>query len=218
MEDVVAVVRGRRVEPMTVEVLRSRTQMFSDVVIDLGAGDGRWLYRHARAHPDRFCLGIDASADLLREVSRRALRRPDRGGLPNLMFVRAGLGALPGGLAALAGEVHVQYPWGSLLRAVLHPDGARLRCLAGLLRDGGLLRVVVNTSAIQSAIGNREPGSRDGPGLLSHLRATYATAGLLLRHCEVSVAKPESTWAGRLGQGRELRVIRLEAEKRWPPW
>lgn len=187
MEGMVAVVRGRRIEAVDVELIRKQAAMFADVVIDLGTGDARWLYRHARAHPDRFWLGIDASAHGARKVTRRALRPPERGGAHNLVVVRAGLDALPGGLAALAGEVHVQYPWGGLLRAVLRPEGAGL---------------------------HRLPGSQDMAGLRSGLGTAYAAAGLDLRRCEVAAVWPESTWAGRLGQGRPLPVVWVEAEKR----
>lgn len=31
------------------------------VVIDLGTGDGRFVYRAARDHPGKFYLGIDAN-------------------------------------------------------------------------------------------------------------------------------------------------------------
>jgi len=92
------------------------------VVVDVGTGDGRWLYRLARARPERLRIGVDATLDAARQVARRARRHPERGGAPNLTFVRAGAEGLPGSLAGLAAEVHVQYPWGSLLTAVAGRD------------------------------------------------------------------------------------------------
>lgn len=228
MGEVVAVVQGRRIELVDAAIIRARVVEFADVVMDLGTGDGRWLYRYARTHPHQFCLGIDANADVLREVSWRTQRRPARGGIPNLVFVRAGLEALPGGLASLAAEVHVQYPWGSLLQAVLCPGGGELKRIAGLLRNGGLLRILVNSSALQSAIlrdlnsnpnlkvllaTRRDPRLQDDSRLIAGLRSAYASAGLRLRRYEVSDATPGSTWAARLGQGRPLNVLHLEAEK-----
>lgn len=92
---------------------------------------------------------------------------------------------------------------------MLPPEEAGLRRIAGLLRTGGVLRVLVNDSPL-----HRLPEPQDVPGLRSGLVPAYAAAGLDLRRYEVAVVRPESTWAGRLGQGRPLRVMRVEAEKR----
>ena len=40
------------------------------VVIDVGTGDGRWLFRLARARPEWFCIGVDANLDATRHVAR----------------------------------------------------------------------------------------------------------------------------------------------------
>lgn len=174
------------------------------VVIDLGTGDGRWLFRLARQHPDYLYIGIDATLDGARHVARRARRRRDRGGAPNLVLVRSPAEALPCELRGVADEVYVQYPWGSLLRAVSGGDPAALAGIAALLRPtGGVLRVLINTSAL----GGSSPD----------LEAAYAAAGLRIVRREVAAVRHRSTWAGRLGQGRPLATLCLEAVRRWPP-
>jgi len=72
------------------------------VVIDVGTGDGRWLYRLARARPEWLYIGIDATLDAARPTMRRARRRRKRGGAPNLVFVRARAETLPGPFAGVA--------------------------------------------------------------------------------------------------------------------
>lgn len=173
------------------------------VVIDVGTGDGRWLFRLAREHPDYLCIGIDANLDGARHVARRARRRREWGGAPNLVLVRSPAEALPVELRGVADEVYVQYPWGSLLRAVCGGDPDALAATAGLLRPGGRLHVLINTSALE------------GPP--PDLVAAYAAAGLRIIRREVAAIRHRSTWAGRLGQGRPLVTLCVEAERRWPP-
>lgn len=173
------------------------------VVIDVGTGDGRWLFRLAREHPDFLCIGIDANLDAARHVARRARRRRERGGAPNMLLVRSRAEALPETLRGVADAVYVQYPWGGLLRAVTGGDAAALAGIAGLLRPGGRLHVLVNTSALED--------------LPADLAGAYAGAGLRIVRRAVALLPHRTTWAGRLGQGRPLQTLCVEAEGRWPP-
>lgn len=215
MEEHVAIVRGKHIEKTAGDTLRTRAAAFDDVVVDLGAGDGRWLYRFARRRPDALCIGIDANADLVRDVSRRALRSPRRGGAPNLVFLRASMAALPGSLAGIAAMVRIQFPWGSLLRAVVRPEVESLTRIADLLGRQGALEVLVNLSAIsQSAVLERLGiPARSMEGHRDHMRSSYAAAGLLIKRWEVVQWQPDSTWAGRLGQGRPVPTLRVEAKR-----
>ncbi len=171
------------------------------VVIDVGTGDGRWLFRLAHRHPDYVCIGIDANLDAARHVARRARRTPARGGAPNLAFVHASAETMPGELRGVADEVYVQYPWSSLLRAVTGDDSPTLTRIAGLLRPRGRLYALVNVSALRAP-------ERD-------LVSSYAEAELRTVRRDIVAVRHRSTWAGRLGQGRPLMTLWIEAEARW---
>ncbi len=214
MEERVAVIRGKRVEEVAGASVRSRAADYTDVIVDLGAGDGRWLYRFARRRPDLLCIGIDANPELVEHVSRRALRSPERGGAPNLIFLRASIAALPGSLAGVAGRVWIQFPWGSLLRAVVRPEVETLTRIAGLLKPGGMLEVLVNVSAITQTgvLARLDIPSRTLQTIREDMVSSYPAAGLMIRSWGVNLLQPDSTWAGRLGQGRPVLTLRVEAE------
>ncbi len=112
------------------------------VVVDLGTGDGRWVYDSAHADPARFYLGIDPDADALSESAYRASRKPARGGVDNAGFVVASVERLPPELTGLAGLIRINFPWGSLLRALLEPDAAILRSIAALAAPGSGFEIV----------------------------------------------------------------------------
>ena len=112
------------------------------VVIDIGAGDGRWVYGSARADPSRYFVAVDPDADALSESAYRASRKPARGGVDNAAFVIAAVERLPPELAGMAALIRINFPWGSLLRSLLQPDLAVLRSIAAIAAAGGGFEIV----------------------------------------------------------------------------
>lgn len=111
-------------------------------MIDLGTGDGRFVSAQAREHPDKFFIGIDANVKPLEKPSMKATRKPSKGGLPNAMFVQAAVEDLPEELHGIANEIHVHFPWGSLLRGVVLGEPEVLGPIRRLAADGCLLEVI----------------------------------------------------------------------------
>jgi 16S rRNA (adenine(1408)-N(1))-methyltransferase len=79
------------------------------VIVDIGTGDGLYVYRSARANPDKFYIGIDVQRRALEKVSERIHRKPERGGLPNVLFVQAPVEELPSELDDVADEIHIHF-------------------------------------------------------------------------------------------------------------
>jgi 16S rRNA (adenine(1408)-N(1))-methyltransferase len=185
------------------------------VVLDLGTGDGRAVLARARAEPASLVLGIDADARAMAEASQRAARRVERGGLPNVLFLAEAAERLPGPLAGTVSLVTVTFPWGSLLAGVLGREPVVTAGIAGLVRPGGRIEILVSV----------EPG--DGIGGLDRLTAADQAwlAGVWARHgirltgyhltTTDDVLAAGSTWGRRLlrgGQG-DRSVWRLGLER-----
>jgi 16S rRNA (adenine(1408)-N(1))-methyltransferase len=113
------------------------------VVIDIGTGDGLFVYQCARENPKRFYIGIDANPRPLEKVSERIHRSPAKGGLPNVLFVQAAIEALPSELDGVADEVHIHFPWGSLLRVVATGDENVLRNLRRICASDAVLEIII---------------------------------------------------------------------------
>jgi 16S rRNA (adenine(1408)-N(1))-methyltransferase len=64
----------------------------------------------AAAQPDRLVIGIDANAAAMVPASRRAAAKPERGGLPNALFVVAAAEALPVELTGVANLLTAYFP------------------------------------------------------------------------------------------------------------
>src|SRR5262245_31010715 len=113
------------------------------VIIDLGTGDGNFVYQSARRHPDRFYIGIDAQSSALEKISEKIHRKPAKGGAPNVLFIQAAVEDLPPELDGVADEIHAHFPWGSLLRAMATGDAVALGNLRRVCAPDAWLEVVI---------------------------------------------------------------------------
>jgi 16S rRNA (adenine(1408)-N(1))-methyltransferase len=113
------------------------------VVIDIGTGDGVFVSQAARQNPDKFYIGLDANTRPLEKLSEKIHRKPAKGGLPNVLFIQAAVEALPPELEGVADEIHIHFPWGSLLRAVATGDEAVLRNLRCICAPGALMEIIL---------------------------------------------------------------------------
>ena len=167
------------------------------VIVDIGTGDGRFVYQSARQNPNKFFIGIDPNVRPLEKISEKIHRKPAKGGAPNVLFIQAAVEDLPAELDGVADEVHVHFPWGSLLRAFATGDVDVLRNVRRICSLGALLEVVINDH------------------IADQLVDRYRSAGFeVLEHGSVSAAQWsefESTWARRLKQNEHRSVVYLIA-------
>jgi len=142
------------------------------------------------------------------DASRRAARR----GPANAMFVVAAAEQIPPELRGVADDLTIFFPWGSLLRGALALDDAAeaARGIASLLAPGGVATAIVS---IEERDGLGLP-RLDADGACEALRDRWSTAGLEvcdLRPATVDeIAATSSSWARRLGAGRDRLAWRLE--------
>lgn len=184
-----------------------------EVVADLGAGDGRFVYESARADPSRLYVAIDPDAEALKEYAFRAARKPARGGVENAVFVVAAVEDLPPELSGLAALARVNFPWGSLLRGLLEPRTETLRALARLLAPGGRFELLLAYDP------SHDRGAFAGPPLPAATEAyaretlapAYAAAGLAVdqirRLTQDEALEVPSTWGRRLLHARPREVV-----------
>ena len=72
------------------------------MVIDIGTGDGLFVYQSARQNPKKFYIGVDANPRALEKVSEKVHRKPAKGGLANVLFLQAAVEDLPTELDGVA--------------------------------------------------------------------------------------------------------------------
>lgn len=200
--------------------LLSSPFMNKGVILDIGTGDGRFVYQMARKNPNRLYIGIDASSGALEKVSEKIYRNPKHGGAKNALFLQASVEALPDELNGIADEVHVHFPWGSLLRGVLEPDEVVLRSLRRVCKKHAIFEVITSIDS------NRDAGELSRLGLKTGiddrhveevLRPSFKRAGFeITEHGLIPPANWPSictSWAAKLKSGgnRDARYLYAQA-------
>jgi 16S rRNA (adenine(1408)-N(1))-methyltransferase len=159
-------------------------------------------------------IGVDANAVALYDGFRRAQKAK----LSNAIFVVASAESLPDELKGCAHEVRIQFPWGSLLHAILSGDRAILAGVGALLRPGGRFRVLVSVVERDRIDGIVQLDERRTAEVTSRIAGT--DVGLVPELCRqatpADIAASHSTWAKRLGVGRSRPAWLLQFGKDGP--
>lgn len=184
-------------------------------MIDIGTGDGRFVFAAAKANPNKFYIGIDANVKPLEKPSIKATRRPAKGGLPNALFVQAAVEDLPDELNGVADEIHIHFPWGSLLRAVASGDEDVLAALRRISAPECLLEIVIGIDPERDRTEIERLGIPElSPDYsVNQLIPKYESVGFeLLEHGSLDGTewkRLETTWAKKLSGSKERSLIYL---------
>ncbi|HEV8488933.1 MAG TPA: hypothetical protein VGQ58_04005 [Candidatus Limnocylindrales bacterium] len=141
------------------------------------------------------------------ESSLRAARVARKGGLENALFVVAAAERPPAELAAIAAEVTIQLPWGSLLRGALALADASDAAagIASLVAPGGAVRVLASIDPRDQL--DLMPLTSDEEAALADRWAAHGLELTAFRPAtDAEVAGAGSTWARRLAVGRDRRA------------
>lgn len=181
-------------------------------MIDIGTGDGRFVSTMARANPNKFFIGVDANVKPLEKPSMKATRKPSKGGLANVMFVQAAVESLPEEFTGVADEIHIHFPWGSLLRAVATGDGEILAELRRIAAPHCMLEIVIGIDGERdkSEIGRLGIPDLSERLIRDSLGPRYRAAGFeLVETRELDRSKwgqLETSWARKLS-GNPMRKV-----------
>lgn len=167
---------------------------FERVHVDLGTGDGAFALQLARQLPTTAVIALDTNLDNLRGSRRR---HPG-----NVRFVVADAIDWPLGTLPAAESVTINFPYGSLLRALAEGDPALLDRLDALLdsKPGSRITVRVNRTAFLATGLDPEGGPGTIATTLRRIGGERVTPRGMARD---ELRRFPSTWAKRLGYGRE---------------
>lgn len=190
------------------------------VVIDIGTGDGRFVYRSAEMNPRKFYIGIDANAKPLEKVSMKATRKPSKGGLANVLFIQAAIENLPEELNESADEIHIHFPWGSLLRAVAVGETEALASLRRIAAPECVLEIIIgiDEERDRTEVERLALPRLSGEYLQKSLIPKYGQAGFGVLQSGVlnpsEWSRLETSWARRLQSNDKRQCVYLVLQLR----
>jgi 16S rRNA (adenine(1408)-N(1))-methyltransferase len=209
---------NNKIKELSANDLQALIAVFKKVHIDIGTGDGRFVYKSAKSNPENFYIGVDPSQKQL-EVNLRKIHREK---LKNCLFVVGSIEVFPAELFGLANSVSVLFPWGSLLRAVVDANEDFLHKIKNLFSFSDNVGAEGKLDIIFGYSQESEPSEVARLGL-DKLNTNYIYTNLLpvfMKHgfkteCVRELKKEdlknlETTWSKRLVFGQDRPVFHLE--------
>jgi len=211
----VNVVLGNKKLQIDKKELNGLVKCYDKVILDLGTGDGRFVYKSAIANPDFFYIGMDPSEKQLLEYSKKAVRKK----LPNVIFVVGSVENLPVELVSSSQKIYINLPWGSLLSNVVLPNKDVVKNISELLAPDEELEIVVGYHQ------DSEPSETERlsvPELSldyieKNLVPVYKKCGFTVKNIEQinkgDLKKIETTWSKKLSFGKKRDIFRIVFRK-----
>ncbi len=209
------VLQGKTLITLTAAELRALIAGYQAVVLDIGTGDGRFVYREARVHPELFYIGLDAVAENLAEHAVKITRKTARGGAGNVLYVIENVETLPAALHGIANRISINYPWGSLFKGLILGDQAMLQNIAATAATGANGEILINSAVFFDPVPHDILGLPEltDAYIEEVLRPLYAQAGLAITGYDwigKAVMKDIPTsWSKRLAYGKKPHTLRL---------
>ena len=129
---------GNKKTDLSREELIGLAKCYDKTIIDLGTGDGRFVYKSAEKNPDKYYIGVDPSEKQLLVYSKRALRKK----LTNVIFCLGSIEIPPKELMGLADVAFILLPWGTLLKNIVLPSREISKKISELIKRNGKLEII----------------------------------------------------------------------------
>ncbi|MGN7613369.1 hypothetical protein ACQZV8_14935 [Magnetococcales bacterium HHB-1] len=210
------IIENGQPKPWPEQRFLSHIKAYDKTLLDLGTGDGRFIYRFARENPDWFCLGVDAAIDNLKPISRKCYRNPKRGGAENVLFLQSDAFALSPALHHFAHWLTILFPWSSLLQGLVLEEKNFFGYLAQWIKPNGRLTLWINLHTFQEQM-LREKMQLPLLEVQEHLwipQLKKAGFDHIACNRHKSDLPIKTTWGNRLSRGSQRESLNIEAKKK----
>lgn len=173
----------------------------------------------AKENPETLVIGIDSCHQNLIELSAKAAKKPQKGGLSNLLFILANVENLPDELSGIADKVYINFPWGSLLQAVVLTEESAWNSIKKICKPNAIVQIIFGYDILH----DKKEIERLGLPILdiayinNHMVPNLAKFGFELAN--IKQLKPQdlsnypTTWAKKLSFGSDRSYYQLVFKK-----
>ena len=134
---------GKEKKPIERSAIDADLSLYSNCIIDVGAGDAKGSWRYAKAHPDTFVISLDSSFNAQDKTSRVAAKKPEKGGAKNLLCLYGNVKDAEV-LKDVANEIRVILPWGDLLEGIAEISNEIVGSLSDICKEEGKIIYIIN--------------------------------------------------------------------------
>ncbi len=140
----IEVIQGKKSEFMTFSEIKTVASGYKKVILDLGTGDGKFVYENAKNIGGYFWLGIDPNRSALEKYSAKIYKKESKGGLSNAMYIISSIETLPEEMNDFFDEIYINYPWGSLLKHTVQGSNHVIKNLVRVAKNKSRLTMYFN--------------------------------------------------------------------------
>ena len=132
---------GNKTLNINKQELEAILKSFKQVVVDLGAGDGNYIFKEAQKNPDIFYIGIDPIQKQFDDTARKIIRKK----IKNIILATGSVENLPKEIYKTATQIYINMPWGSLLEKTVKPDNTFLENLISIFKKNTDCKLIIIT-------------------------------------------------------------------------
>ncbi len=133
---------GKKTHKIHVSELAKLADNLDSTIIDLGTGDGRFIYENAKTKHSMLFIGVDLLAESMREYSAKCEKQK----ITNAVYLIGSSDSFLPEAKELANTIYINLPWGSLLADCIKPSPEFIHSLGRVLKQQGTVVITLGYS------------------------------------------------------------------------
>jgi len=208
------VITGDKKNELDKETFRNMCGKYEKVILDLGTGDGRFVFKNALKNKSTLYIGLDPAEKQIQIYSKKSNRRR----LKNALYVIGSLENLPDELYSTVDKIFINLPWGTLLEKIVKSNEIYIEELSTILKKDGEIEIIFGY------VPELEPSETERLDLPvieneSDVLKTFSTFKKTFEVIEMKrllkedLDKIETTWAKKLKFGKDRFIYKIVLRK-----
>lgn len=208
------VITGDKKNEIDKKSFKDGCKKHNKVILDIGTGDGKFVYRNAIKNKNNLYIGLDPAEKQIQIYSKKANRRR----LKNALYILGSLENLPEELYSTVDKIFVNLPWGTLLEKIVKSNEIYTKELSKILKRDGEIEIIFGY------VPELEPSETERLGLPkieneSDVLKVFSTFKKIFEVVEMKrlvkedLDKIETTWAKKLKFGKDRFIYKIVLKK-----
>ncbi len=208
------VITGDKKNEIDKKSFKDECKKHNKVILDIGTGDGKFVYRNAIKNKNNLYIGLDPAEKQIQIYSKKANRRR----LKNALYILGSLENLPEELYSTVDKIFVNLPWGTLLEKIVKSNEIYTKELSKILKKDGEIEIIFGY------VPELEPSETERLGLPkieneSDVLKAFSTFKKIFEVVEMKrlvkedLDKIETTWAKKLKFGKDRFIYKIVLKK-----
>lgn len=208
------VITGDKKNEIDKKSFKDECKKHNKVILDIGTGDGKFVYKNAIKNRDSLYVGLDPAEKQIQIYSKKANRRR----LKNALYILGSLENLPEELYSTVDKIFVNLPWGTLLEKIVKSNEIYTKELSKILKKDGEIEIIFGY------VPELEPSETERLGLPkieneSDVLKAFSTFKKIFEVVEMKrlvkedLDKIETTWAKKLKFGKDRFIYKIVLKK-----